>query len=216
MLADAWQEDVNLIKWTVSKHAERSEFFVVLHMYALFPPFHSLRLYNKKSFRSEFSQICISLFLGTVFCSGGFFVLMHEERWKYLPNLVPAFSCGFRASFSQKKTLCGWKTQILLCPPSAVLQHPALVIANKSCASCLCESSSYTRGKFNNDPSRNNGKPVGDEMSRNNVFLTCCDSGPRPGLSYLRGPAPAPAPGSLPCESCNGPDPETTPRDIPA
>lgn len=144
---------VNCVKtrWT--------EFFVVLHMYALFPPFHSLRLYNKKSFRWEFSQICISLFLGTVFCSGVFFVLMHEERWKYLPSLVPAFSCGFGASFSQKKTLCGWKTQILLCPPSAVLQHPALVIANKSCASCLCESSSCTRGKFNNDPSRNNGKP---------------------------------------------------------
>lgn len=44
MLADVWHEDVNLIKWNLSKHAV----FVVLHMYALFTYFHSLLLHNRK------------------------------------------------------------------------------------------------------------------------------------------------------------------------
>lgn len=53
------------------------------------------------------------------------------------------------------------------------LQHPALVIANKSFASCLCESSSYTTANFNNGKSRNNGTPSGAKRLRRKglVFL---------------------------------------------
>lgn len=135
---------------------------------------------------------------------------MHDE------SIYPIWSPPSLAASEQpflKKPLCVWKTQILPCPSSAVLQHPALVIANESCASCLCESSSCTRGKFNNDKLCNNGKTVGAKRSHGKIFLTCCDSGPCPGLSNLCGPVPAPASGSLPCESCNS---GTTPRDIPA
>lgn len=91
---------------------------------------------------------------------------------KVFTQSVPRLLLPLRSA-SVSKIFHGWKTLMLHCPSSRVLQHPVFVITNQRHASHLWQPKACTRGKFNNDKSRNNGKlrwPVGAEKSERKSF----------------------------------------------
>lgn len=112
------------------------------------------------------------------------FLLMHKEPWKHLPNLVPAFFCGFRAALSQKKNPLWLKNGDSSLPSL----HCSSTSVTCNCKQELCKLPLWVkllhkRKIQSRQITQREAHQTWKVTQERFVFLTLCESVPRPGLS---------------------------------